>query len=124
MVTVAAAALALHGLAHLLGAVIYLQWGTVEGLAFKTTVLAGRIDLGEIGIQIFGILWALAALGFVGTAALLYFNLSWWQPVLVGAALLSLALIILDWKDAFGGGLINIAILLSIVVTWLRDVMS
>jgi len=35
----------------------------------------------------------------------------WWQPVLVGVTLVSLALTALDWDVAFAGVILNIAIL-------------
>ena len=40
----------------------------------------------------------------------------WWQPVLVGVVLFSLALTTLDWSNAFRGTIIDITIL---AVVWL-----
>jgi hypothetical protein len=38
----AAAVLALHGLIHLMGTTVYMQWSTIESFPYKTTLLAGR----------------------------------------------------------------------------------
>ncbi len=108
--------LVLHGLVHLMGMTVYLKLGTLEAFSYKTTLLNRRWDLGETGIAVFGALWAVAALGFVIAAVALLAGWSWWQPVLVGVTLTSLALTALDWNIAFAGANINILIL---AVLWL-----
>jgi hypothetical protein len=113
--------LIVHGLVHLMGTTVYLKLGTIEGFSYKTTLLNGRWDLGETGIAVFGALWAVAAVGFVIAGVALLAGWSWWQPVLVGVTLFSLALTVLDWKTAFAGAIINIAIL---VVLWLGPQLS
>jgi hypothetical protein len=69
--------LAFHGLIHLMGATAYLKLGVLQGLPYKTTVLGGRVDLGELGIAVFGALWAVAALGFLSSVAGLLTNQTW-----------------------------------------------
>jgi hypothetical protein len=108
---VAAMILILHGLIHLMGTVTYMKLGTVQGLTYKTTLLGGHWDLGEGGISIYGALWAVAAIGFIVSAAALLFGWSWWKPVLAGVAAFSLALTTLDWKVASAGAILNIVIL-------------
>ncbi|HRW09865.1 MAG TPA: hypothetical protein P5121_32410 [Caldilineaceae bacterium] len=121
LVAVAAVVLLLHGLIHLMGTASYLKFATVEGLPYKTTVLGGRWDLGAGGIAAFGVLWGMAALGFVATALAFWFGWSWWQPALVGVTLVSLVLTALDWDVAYAGVGINLAILLLL---WLRPSLS
>jgi hypothetical protein len=111
MTIVAAIVLALHGLIHFFGTVVYLKLGTIQGFGYKTTLLGGRWDLGESGMRIFGGLWAVAAIGFVVMAVALFSGLSWWKPILVGVTLFSLVLTALDWKLAFAGVILNIVIL-------------
>jgi len=103
--------LILHGLIHLMGTVTYMKLGTVQGLTYKTTLLGGRWDLGEGGIRIYGTLWAVAAIGFILSAAALLFGWTWWKPILAGVAAFSLALTALDWKVASTGAILNIVIL-------------
>lgn len=103
--------LILHGLIHLMGVVTYLKLGTVQGLTYKTTLLNGRWDWGENGIRLYGVLWGLAALGFVAAALALLTGADEWRLLLGGAAFLSLALTALDWKDAFAGAILNLVIL-------------
>jgi hypothetical protein len=103
--------LVLHGLIHLIGAVVYLKLGDIQGFTYKTTLIGGRLDLGEGGIRIFGALWILPALGFVVAAVALAAGWEWWWPVLLTTTLLSLALTSLDWSVAFAGAIVNVAIL-------------
>jgi hypothetical protein len=103
--------LVLHGLIHLMGAVTYMQLGTVQGLAYKTTLLNGRWDLGMVGIGIYGALWGVTAIGFIALAAALPIRWDWWKPVLAGVAVFSLILTALDWKVASAGAILNLAIL-------------
>ena len=103
--------LILHGLIHLMGTITYLQLGTFEELAYKTTLLNGSWDVGQAGIAIFGTLWAVAALGFLLAAAALLANWNWARPVLMAVTLFSLVLTILDWNSAFAGIVLNGVIL-------------
>lgn len=104
-------ALTLHGLIHLMGTVTYMKLGAVQGLEYKTTLLDGRWDLGENGMTLYGALWALAAIGFVAAAVALLAGWGWHRPALMGAAVFSLALTVLDWKVAAAGAVIDAAIL-------------
>jgi hypothetical protein len=103
--------LGLHGLIHLIGTSVYLQLIDVDGFAYKTTVLGGRVDLGDSGIRIFGALWILPAIGFVAAALGLLEGRSWWQTTLLAATLVSMVLTVLDWNVAFMGALVDLAIL-------------
>ncbi len=100
-----------HGLIHLMGTTVYLKLGNLEGFAYKTTLLNGRVDLGANGIALFGGLWALAALGFVAAAAGLLLRWQLSQPLLLGVTLISLLLTGLDWEIAFAGVITNLVIL-------------
>lgn len=106
--------LILHGLVHLMGTVTYMKLGTVQGLAYKTTLLGGRWDLGEKGIAVYGLLWAAAAAGFIVAAIALAAGWGWYRPALMGVAAFSLVLTALDWRVAFAGVIVNVVILASL----------
>jgi hypothetical protein len=111
-----AVVLVVHGLIHLMGTAAYLKLANVQGLPYKTTVLGGRWDLGEFGIGIFGVLWAVAAIGFVVVPIAWLMNKNWWRPALIVVTLLSLALTVLDWETAKTGVAVN---LINLVILWL-----
>ena len=107
----------LHGIVHLMGTAVYLRLGEDESMGYKTTLLGGRWDLGETGIGVIGVLWAVAALGFIAVALALASQWRWARPALLGVTLFSLALTILDWERAYAGAVINIAILAVLLIT-------
>ena len=109
---IASVILFLHGLIHLMGTAAYLKLTEIDQLPYKTTVLSGRWDLGSIGTTIFGILWTVAAIGFVLTAIALFGNWDCWRSLLIGFTLFSLVLTSLDWGVANAGVIVNLAILL------------
>jgi len=91
LTSTAVAILWVHGLIHLMGAVVYMRLGSIEGLPYKT-VLAGRWDVGGAGAAAFGLLWAVAAAGFVVAGAGLAAGADWWRPMTLVTAALSLVI--------------------------------
>ncbi len=114
---IASIVLMVHGLVHSMGAVVYMKLGEVQGMAYKTTLFDGRWDLGERGMWVFGLLWAVAAVGFVLATVIWLARRDRWQSVLAGVALFSLVLALLDWSTAYAGAIVNLVILLLL---WLR----
>lgn len=107
----------LHGLVHLFGFLVYFKLTTIKGLEYKTNILGDRFDLGDKGIRWFGAMWLLSALGFVAGAAFLFFDLYIWKPVLIGVAVLSLVITVLDYKEAYAGIVVNVAVL-GLILLW------
>ena len=58
-----------HGVAHLVGFVSSWKLATLAELPYKTTVFSGRIDVGDAGIRVLGVLWLLTALAFLIAAS-------------------------------------------------------
>ncbi len=77
MIIIAAIVLVLHGLIHLMGTAAYMKLAVIQQLPYKTTVLGGRWDLGTSGIAVYGVLWAVAAIGFVVAALAFWFGWTW-----------------------------------------------
>lgn len=111
LVIAAAIVVILHGLIHLLGTAAYLKLAPVTGIPYKSTLLNGRWDVGDTGIRAFGVLWAIAAFGFVVVGVALFGRWPWWRSVLLPVTTLSLMLTALDWNVAFAGLFVNAAIL-------------
>jgi hypothetical protein len=115
-----AAVLVGHGLIHLLGVTAYLKIAELTDLPYKTTLLAGRLDVGDGGTRVFGMLWILPAVGFVAAAAGLVMATGWWLPLLVATTCLSAALTALDTPKALVGLVVNLIILalLCVLALW------
>jgi hypothetical protein len=52
-----------------MGTAVYVSPAQIKSLAYKTTLLSARWDLGDGGIRIFGALWVLPTIGFIAVAA-------------------------------------------------------
>jgi hypothetical protein len=125
IIVIASIILFLHGLIHLMGAAAYLKLSEIKQLPYKTTVLGGRWDLGSSGTTIFGISWAVTAIGFVITAIALFGNWDWWRSVLIGITLFSLVITSLDWGEAYAGVVVNLAILLILILgPWISKLIA
>lgn len=102
--------LAGHALAHLPGFLV--PWGlaTFSELPYRTTVLSGRVEVGDTGIRILGVVWLLLAVAFAGLAAGTFFRAEWVVPGIAAAVAVSMALSILGWPEARVGVLANLVV--------------
>ena len=103
--------LGLHGTVHLLGFVIPWKIATLEDAPYKTTLLAGKLDVGDVGIRIVGALWLAVAIAFVASGIGVLTVQPWWRAVAVVGAGVSLGLCVLSWPDAPFGVVLNLVIL-------------
>lgn len=101
----------LHGLIHLLGFVAYWRLAEVNGLSYGTGLLSGTLEVGGVGARVFGLLWLVAAVGFVAAGVAVLLPRSWWRRLTFSTALLSLVITVLAWPDAWFGVLVNLTIL-------------
>lgn len=108
--------LVVHGIAHLVGFVVPWKIATLKEEPYRTTLLAGSIDAGDIGIRIVGLLWLLAALGFMAAAAGAFIGHQWWRHLALGLSLFSMILCVLGLPGARIGILANAIILLYLTV--------
>lgn len=103
-----------HGFAHLVGFVIPWRIATMEEMPYKTSILKGKINLGNTGIRIYGLFWLLLALAFFAIAAVLLFHQDWWTSASLYVAIVSLFFCILGWPDARIGVVVNLLIIFVI----------
>ena len=113
---VAAVALAIHGLIHFLGIGVYFEFVELADLPYKTTLLGGAVDVGDIGIRVFAVLTGVAGAGFVVSAVAIVTGWNYWREFLLVVTVLSLVLTTLDWTVASMGVLANLAILVFLFV--------
>ena len=105
-----------HGVAHLPGLLASWRLATFPEIPYHTTLLGGRIDVGDGGMRLVGALWLVAALAF-GVAALGAFQTrGWWTSAALAAALGSLALCVTEWPAARIGVFVNVAIVGAVLL--------
>ncbi len=103
-----------HGMVHLLGTVVYLELADVAEFPYKTTLLGGAVNGGDMGMRAFGVLWAVAAIGFVAAAGAVVIDWDHW-PLVVGAVtVFSLTLTVFDYTVAYAGIVVNLGILVAV----------
>lgn len=90
---------------------------TLRELAYKTTLLGGRLDVGAGGMRVVGLLWLVAALAFGVSAGAVVSRAPWSLPLTLIVASCSLLLSIAGWPDSRIGVFVNLAILALLLVT-------
>lgn len=113
---VAGVFLALHGLVHLMGFVVAWKLGTIEGLPYTTTLLNGSWDVGPTGLQVLGLVWLVAALGFVAVGFGIIVRQAWWSSAIFVVAFLSLVITALQWPEAQFGLYIDLAVIAALLI--------
>ena len=104
----------LHAVAHLVSFIE--AWRLIpQGFPYKTTVLSGHLDLGDVGIRAVGVVWLVVAGGFLLAAIGAFAASTWWVPTALGVAVSSLLLTSTELPDARGGVAINVAIVVAVV---------
>ena len=96
-----------HGVAHLVGFVSSWRLMRLPEVPYRTTIFGGRVDLGDGGIRVVGVLWLLAGVSFVAGAWAVMSGSSVWQLVVTFAFGVSLVLCFAGWPDARLGFVAN-----------------
>jgi len=107
--------LLLHGFAHVVGFVG--PWGLSSSVEPQTTMLAGRIPMGATGMRALGIFWLGGALAFTIAAVGVLRHAPWWPAFTFGTAIGSLVLCILSLPQSKIGIPINVAIIVTMLVS-------
>ena len=99
-----------HGVAHLVGFVVPWKLMASPEMPYRTTILAGRIDIGDSGVRAIGVFWLMAGLAFVllGSALLAGIGIRAWLFAMLGV---SLALCAVGLPDARFGIVVNLVLI-------------
>lgn len=114
--------LILHGIAHAVGFAVPWKFIEPEETPYKTTILNGLWNVGDVGIRIVGVIWLVGALAFVATGIGALAALPFWIPLLLYSTIFSLVLSVFGWPEARIGVWINIilfALFLALNAEWL-----
>ena len=112
--------LVLHGLVHFIGTLVYMQLAPIGVLPYETALLGGRWELHDYGMQFFGALWVVPAVGFVLAGVALLAGRRLWIPLVVGTTPVSLVMTVLDLGAAYRGAVLNVLILATV---WLIPIL-
>jgi len=73
----------------------------------RTTLLAGSIDIGEVGIRAVGLLWLLAGLSFAVSSLGVILRAPWSLPLTAIVTVGSVLLCVAGWPDSWIGVFVN-----------------
>lgn len=104
-----------HGVPHLVGFFAAWRPSAIPELPHKTTVLSGRVDLGEVGIRVLGVGWLLLALAFIGAACLFWFHVPQATGALLSLAIISFVFSLVAWPDSQIGVVVNLIVILLVL---------
>ncbi|UCG89001.1 MAG: hypothetical protein JSW71_10875 [Gemmatimonadota bacterium] len=107
----------IHGVAHLVGFVVPWRIATLEETPYKTTILNGRVNVGDGGIRAIGVVWLLVALAYMVCAVAVSLELEWWFWLTVAATFLSFDLTIVGWPESRIGVAVNVLIVVVLIGT-------
>ena len=108
--------MALHGIAHLVGFAGSFQLASPGTIPYKTTILAGKLDIGGPGVRAMGVFWLLAAVAFLAVAGAALVSWPGWVLAGIGVSLFSLLLCVVAMPDAWIGAAINLLLVLALLV--------
>jgi len=109
-----------HAFAHLVG--FFGAFRLAKQIPYKTTILDGSIDVGDIGVKLMGLMWLAIglAIAVAGVAALI--DTSWWKLLTISTISASFVMCLLEWPAAkFGAGIdlvVLTGVLLGARVAW------
>ena len=101
-----------HAIAHLVGFISSWQLATLAELPYKTTIFSGRLDMGDAGIRVIGVLWLLGALAFLGAAIALATGTGWAGRFMLAAVIASALLCVAGWPESRLGLAVNLGLAL------------
>jgi hypothetical protein len=111
---IAAILLALHGVIHLIGFVTPWRIATLEGFAYRTTVLNGALDVGDAGVRVVGLVWLGLTAGFLAAGYGVWRGKRWAVGLTGVLAVVSLVVCLLGLPETFAGIAIDGVILAAL----------
>ena len=98
-----------------MGFAVYLRLAVLEGLRYPTRLLGNQLPADTSVVWVLGLLWLVAALGFLVGAGGLVTEQGWWRPVIIATAALSILVSVLGWPDARFGVVVSGAVLIIVL---------
>jgi hypothetical protein len=119
MAIVIALVLFAHGVAHLMGFAVPWKLVNTPEAPYRTTILGGAVNLGPIGVRVYGVVWLVTALAVAVVAVGLFLKTPWWYPASLVVIPWSFALSVLSWPESRIGVVLNV-VLMAVLVAGVR----
>jgi hypothetical protein len=112
--TIAAVLLALHGVIHLIGFVVPWRIATLEGFGYRTSVVNGALDVGDVGVRVIGLVWLGLTVGFLAAGYGVWRGKPWAVGLAGVLAIVSLIVCVVGLPETAAGVAIDVAILAAV----------
>lgn len=106
----------IHGIAHLVGFVVPWQIVKIDEMPYSTTILNNKINIGDLGIRIYGVFWLLLSFAFFQSVYFIFSNNPVWYIFTIYVTLISIFFCILGLPDTKIGVFANFLILLVLFI--------
>ena len=119
--------LIVHGLAHISGFIA--SW-TANPAGYKEApwIFSSDITMQSPAGRVFGLLWLIAAIGFVGTGLGLIFGHGWWPALAMVASIISLVVIVPWWNTvppgAKFGAVFDVVVILAMLLPFKEKIIE
>jgi hypothetical protein len=110
----AAVVLALHGVIHLIGFVSPWRIASLEGFAYRMTVLGGAQDIGDVGVRLIGLVWLGLTFGFLAAGHAVWRGKPWAVSLTGALAMVSLIVCVAGLPETAAGVAIDVVILATV----------
>ena len=110
----AAVVLALHGVIHPIGFVSPWRIASLEGFAYRTTVLGGAQDIGDVGVRLIGLVWLGLTFGFLAAGHAVWRGKPWAVGLTGALAMASLIVCVAGSPETAAGVAIDVVILATV----------
>jgi hypothetical protein len=110
----AAVAVALHGVIHLIGFVSPWRIASLEGFAYRTTIVDGAQDIGDAGVRVIGLIWLGLTFAFLAAGYALWRGKPWAVGLTGALAVLSLIVCVAGLPETAAGVATDVVILATV----------
>ena len=111
---IAAVVLALHGVIHLIGFVSPWRIASLEGFAYRTTVLGGAQDVGDVGVRLIGLVWLGLTFGFLAAGYAVWRRKLWAVGLTGVLAVVSLIVCVAGLPETAAGVAVDVVLLAAV----------
>ena len=117
-------ALLAHGIGHVMG--FLAAWTKLPmGFVDRPWVFGGEVKIQTAIGRIFGLLWLVALVGFVGAGIGLLLQRDWWSTLAIASSVISIAVIVPWWNTVTPSArlwplLVDVLVLVALLGPW-RD---
>ncbi|MFC2156301.1 hypothetical protein ACFLT9_00560 [Acidobacteriota bacterium] len=106
----------IHGFAHIVGFLAYWKILKNPDMPYKTTIIFDKVNVGDVGMRILGVIWLLTAVAFAYVGYGVLTQMPLWLSYAWIVTAISMALCISGWPETKFGVIANVLISLFLVL--------